>query len=272
MPAKWYNGGKGLDDFRSEMLSDNHIAMLVDFIDGHDCFPTVDIAGGICYFLRDEMYTGSCSVVTQANGCRVTNVRVLNSEDVFIRHTEELEILSKVKSELSFLTIYPRKPFGLTTNVRPTKDGDIKIRYKGGIGSYKSELVKVNSNLINKWKVITSRLTAEHAGEADKNGQKRIISTLEIIGPGVVCAETYLLMEVFDTQAEAMNFYNYIKTKFVRSIIAMITSTQQLSRANFRYVPNQDFTCSWNDSKLYAKYKLTSKEIGFIERTIKPMD
>ena len=272
MPAKWYNGGKGLDDFRADMLEDKHIAMLFDFVDGHDCFPTVDIAGGICYFLRDSMYEGVCNVVTQANGNRVSNKRQLNDEDVFIRHMEEIGILAKVKNEPSFLTIYPRKPFGIATDVKPTNDGDIRIRYNGGIGIFKKELVKANSDLIDKWKVITSRLTAEHAGEADKNGQKRIISTLEIIEPGVVCAETYLLMAIFETREEAQNYINYIKTKFVRCIIAMVTATQQLSRANFRYVPVQDFTRSWEDSELYAKYKLTTKEIEFIERTIKSMD
>lgn len=39
IPAKWYNGGKGLDDFRSEMLKDTRIAELHDFPDTSDCFP-----------------------------------------------------------------------------------------------------------------------------------------------------------------------------------------------------------------------------------------
>ena len=150
-------------------------------------------------------------------------------------------------------------------------DGDIILRYSGGRGKYKRDLITVNADLIDKWKVITSRLTAEHAGETDKNGQKRIISTLEILEPGAVCAETYLLMAAFDTKEEAENMMSYIKTKFVRSLIAMITATQQLSRANFRFVPLQDFTKPWTDSELYMKYGLTLDEIAFIETMIKPM-
>jgi hypothetical protein len=272
MPAKWYNGGKGLDEFRSSMLNDTRIKRLFDYVDGHDCFPTVDIAGGICYFLWDKQHDGKCRVNTIFNGKRTENERFLNSGDVYIRHMDELSIMEKVSGEKKFLSIYPRKPFGLATDVKPTPSGDIKIRYNGGIGPFKRELVKVNENLIGSWKVITSRLTAEHAGETDKNGQKRIISTLEIIEPNTVCAETYLLMAAFNSKEEADNYVTYIKTKFVRALIAMITSTQQLSRANFRLIPQQEYKRPWTDKDLYAKYNLTDEEINFIEGTIRPME
>jgi site-specific DNA-methyltransferase (adenine-specific) len=34
----------------------------------------------------------------------------------------------------------------------------------------------------------------------------------------------------------------------------------------------QDFSKSWTDEELYAKYGLTEEEISFIESMIKPMD
>lgn len=51
MPARWYAGGIELNDFRNEMLNDPHLIRLTDFVNSKDCFSTVDIAGGICYFL-----------------------------------------------------------------------------------------------------------------------------------------------------------------------------------------------------------------------------
>lgn len=191
--------------------------------------------------------------------------------DIFIRHKDEVTILEKVRSEKSFLEVYPRKPFGLPTTEKPTASGDIRLRYNGGTGTYSDKKVKVNANLIGKWKVITSRLTVEHAGETDKNGMKRIISTLEVLKPNVVCSETYLLLAAFDTENEAANFMAYMKTCFVRCLIAMVTATQQLARSNFRFIPLQDFTRSWSDADLYKKYGLTDEEIKFIESTIKPM-
>ena len=47
IPARWYAGGKGLDDFRDSMLSDGRIRHLVDFFDATDCFPGIDISGGV---------------------------------------------------------------------------------------------------------------------------------------------------------------------------------------------------------------------------------
>ena len=45
-----------------------------------------------------------------------------------------------------------------------------------------------------------------------------------------------------------------------------------MTRECFRFVPYEDFSKPWTDAELYAKYKLTKDEIGFIESMIKPME
>ena len=62
IPARWFSGGKGLDDFRDEMLNDSHIRNITDYFDSTECFPGVDISGGICYFLWDRDHTGECMI------------------------------------------------------------------------------------------------------------------------------------------------------------------------------------------------------------------
>ncbi|MCH5307809.1 MAG: Eco57I restriction-modification methylase domain-containing protein [Prevotella sp.] len=274
MPAKWYNGGRGLVQFRNNMLNDRCLKSIYDYIDSHECFPSVDIAGGICYILWDSQYTGNCNFVSCNNGIKVSNIRNLAESDILIRHQIEIAILGKVQSQNSKYLCdmaYSQKPFGLRTYIKPLDNGDIRLRYNGGIGFYRRDMVSVNADLIDKWKIITSCLTAEHAGETDKNGQKRILSTLEILEPGTICTETYMLLSVFDEKDTCINMLEYLKTKFVRALIASITSTQHLSKNNFRYVPMLDFNKPWTDAELYAKYNLSAEEISFIESMIKSL-
>ncbi|MBE6270156.1 MAG: DEAD/DEAH box helicase [Prevotella ruminicola] len=274
MPAKWYNAGRGLEQFRYEMLNDKCISKLYDYIDPHDCFPTVDVAGGVCYFLRDNKYNGLCKFVSCKSGSQISNMRNLSESEVLIRHQEEISILNKVQIEgQTYLNeiAYSQKPFGLRTYVKPMEKGNILLRYNGGIGPYDRDCITVNKNLIDNWKIVTSRLTAEHAGETDKNGQKRIFATLEMLEPGTICTETYMMLCTYKSKTECANVLKYLKTRFVRALIAMATSTQQMSKANFRFVPLQDFTKPWTDEELYKKYNLTDEEIAFIESMIKPM-
>lgn len=159
----------------------------------------------------------------------------------------------------------------MTTSVKPTVKGDITLRYRSGKGPFERNQITAGLDMIDKWKIIISRLTAEHAGQPDKNGQFRVLSTMEELKPGEVCSETYLVAGFFDTKAEADNYMDYLKTKFVRFLLLQIAMTQQVSRTTFRYIPLQDFKEHWTDEKLYAKYKLTSEEVNFIEKMIKEM-
>ena len=220
MPAKWYTDGKGLEAFRSEMLKDKRIFKLVDFTDSRECFENVDIAGGICYFLWNKDYNGQCKFVSKHQGQTKAFDRNLSESDNFIRHIEAISIIEKVKaiSKYGFYNdkVSTRKPFGLNTNDSPLDSGDITLVYNGGKGYYKSSLITKGNDIIPKWKVIISRLTAEHAGQADKEGRKRVLSSLNHLRPNEICTETYLVVDSMDTEEE-MNFLtSYLKTRFVR--------------------------------------------------------
>ena len=276
MPAKWYNAGKGLDDFRNEMLSDKRLQKLVDFPDSNDCFDGVDIAGGICYVLWNAKYNGACSVEQVARGQRVENLRQLDTHNTFVRDLGAVSIVDKViahEPNARFMSemVSARKPFGLATNVKPIAGGDLQYRYSGGIGEYLSDKITNGADWVAKWKVIISYLTYDHAGRPGKDGKKRILSTTEILPPNSVCSETYLVAGTFDTKEEAEHLFGYLKTKFVRFLIAQQASTQHIKRDSFSWVPILDFTKPWSDMELYIKYELTPEEVAYIESTIKEM-
>ena len=274
IPAKWYSGGKGLDKFRVEMLGDRHISTLVDYSNSLDVFPNVDVAGGVCYFVWKEAYNGKCKYTNYRNGKATTAYRDLNEFQTFIRYPVASEIVKKVKEDGELTldkVVSSRKPFGLATTAKPMKTGDITLRYNGGRGPYKSTEIRVGTEMIDQWKIIISRLTAEHAGQPAKDGKYRVLSTMELLKPGEICSETYLVAGAFDSKEEATNYMDYLKTQFVRFLILQIAMTQQLSKASFAFVPCQDFTRKWTDKQLFERYDLSSKEVNYIQGMIKEM-
>jgi site-specific DNA-methyltransferase (adenine-specific) len=121
-PSRWFTGGRGLDDFRDEMLNDNRIRVIYDYLNASDCFPGVEIKGGVSYFLWDRDNKGLCEVHTVEEGTvKSTMSRPLleKNADVFIRYNEAISIFKKVVNDDSFESfntiISSAKPFGLRT-------------------------------------------------------------------------------------------------------------------------------------------------------------
>ncbi len=275
IPSRWFSGGKGLDNFRNEMLNDNRIRKLVDYTDSTECFPGVDIAGGICFFLWDRDNRGECTVENIHHGQRNISVRPLNEFETFVRDSLSISIIKKVISqENSFLdeVVSSRQPFGLTSKIRPSKKGDLTLIWSGGKGHYQSHNVTSGKELINRWKVLLSKASYDHGGQPDKEGKRRIFSRVETLGPGTVCTETYLTVGSYRTKKEANNMAMYLQTKFCRFLVSTILFTQNIAKDRFRFVPNLSMDTSWSDEVLYKKYGLTKKEIEFIESMIRPME
>lgn len=146
------------------------------------------------------------------------------------------------------------------------------MRYNGGKGPFSSKHVESGTEWIQKWKVISSYLTYDHAGRPDKDGKRRVFSTMEILPPKEICTETYLVLDTFDTRDEAQNCFDYLQTCFARFLISQLTYTQHLSKSNFAYVPLLDFKKHWTDEELFKMFGLTQDEINFIKETIRPMN
>lgn len=274
IPSRWFGGGKGLDDFRREMLNDNHIRVLVDYENASDCFPGVDIAGGVCYFLWDRDNPGLCDVVNIRNNETRHSVRALNEFDTFIRHDRAASIVRKVCAfgePMMSNMVSSSKPFGLRTFVRPQESGDILLRWQNGEGPYRRDEITVGRELIDKWKVITSYVGYDHAGNPGKDGKRRVFSKIDILPPGTICTETYLVVGSFDTEQEATNLVAYMRTLFFRFLVAQCMYSHHITKEAYRLVPIQDFSQSWTDEKLYAKYGITDEEFLYIKTTIRTM-
>ena len=275
VPDRWFAGGKGLNEFRDEMLNDKRFRKIVDYTSASDAFPGADVPGGVCYFLWDNSYNGETEIEVR-NGNQIDiSKRYLNEFDTFIRYSTAADIIKKVRiHSKSFMSeqVSSRKPFGLATNERPKTKGDLKLKYYGGYGSYPSNLITVGNDLISLWKVITSKTSYDHAGQPDKEGKRRVFSTLEILKPNEICTETYIIVGSFNSEKECLNLLSYLKTKFTRFLVSQLSFSQDITKDRFAFVPIEDFSESWTDEKLYKKYGLTEAEIAFIESMIRPME
>jgi len=294
IPARWLFGGRGLDSFRKSMLEDKRIRKLVDYPDSRQAFVSVDVAGGVCYFLWDRENEGDCEVVTNdLRGNQSSSVRSLlePGSEIFVRNNESISVLRKIvlketagkgvgiglSPEKRFeQQVSGQKPFGLRTFFRGEKErkrsDDVIVLQNGGRAWARRKEITEGIDLIDKWKVFTSKSSSEHAGQADKNGMRRVLSLSGILPPGSVVTETYVILGAYDSEIEARNCLSYVTTKFFRFLLATRTSAQDLPRVAYSFVPVQDVSRPWNDKDLFAKYNLSADEIALIESTIRPMN
>ena len=256
IPSRWFAGGKGLNEFRAEMLNDDRIRKIVDFEDATEVFPGVDIAGGICYFLWERDSTGPCEVVNMHNGTEVVSTRPLNEFSTFIRHSRAVPIIQKIlaKKEKSMsLQVSASKPFGLRTFARPQGSGDIILRWQKGEGPYNRKDITVGVEMIDEWKTITSYVGYDHAGNPGKDGKRRVFSKIDILPPEVICTETYLVIGSYQKETHAKNLVAYMKTKFFRFLVAQFMYSHHITKDSYSFVPILDMSKSWTDEKLYKK-------------------
>lgn len=275
VPSKWFSGGKGLDEFRAKMLSDQRIRFLIDYPNSRDAFDGVDVAGGVMYFLWDRDNKGTCMVETRADGQSVVAERSLNEHEVFVRDNRVLSIIKKVKAqgdqEFSNL-VSARRPFGIDAAHKSNKTGDLYLYASGGDRRIDRKDVIKGTELIDKWKVLLSKTSSEHAGQPDKSGRKRVLSRIEVMQIDSVATESYLIVGPFKSEKEAKHAAEYLRTRFARFLVSAILLTQNITRGSFAFVPTQDFSKLWTDETLYTKYLLTQDEIEFVESTIRVME
>ena len=281
IPSRWFSGGMGLDDFRSEMMNDRHITTIVDYTNSKDCFPGISVSGGVCYFLWDrENNDSNCEFVNITNNQKDVLIRPLNEFQTLVRYNKAVSIIHKIRSKREHILdeiISSLMPFGLSTSYRghDTKNGenDLTLFSSNGITYIdRSEIIKGNE-MVDSFKILISKTGAEHAGEPGKDGKFRVIpSSIKVLSPGDVCTHSYFLIGNWNSRTIAENALSYVKTRFVRFLMLLCVSGFGLSKLVFQFVPMQDFSKPWTDEELYAKYGLTEDEIAFIESMIKPMD
>ena len=277
-PSRWFAGGLGLDSFRDRMLKDKHLRVLIDYVRMDAVFPGVDFEGGVSYFLWDRDHKGECEVVHHlGDETPATSRRNLGEFDVFVRNPNALTILRKViaRNEPSITEIMAtNNGFGLVTNFRDYKDaktGTANIAVhairdgRRVVGWMPRKKLPKGGALVDKWKVLIPKSYGERG-----TVPAQILGPTLIANPPSASTQTFVFAYA-DSEAEALSIERYTKTRFFRFLLSLRKITQHAAKPVYTWVPQQSWDRDWSDGDLYKKYKLTTDEMAFIEKMIRPM-
>mgnify|MGYP000085289013 FL=1 len=274
IPARWFSGGKGLDDFRREMLNDKRIREIVDYDNFREVFPGVDLAGGACYFLWDRDNPGDCEVTNISGGKRDAIVRPLDEYEIFIRQNRAVSIVRKLRkfTQAQNLSnrVYSRMPFGIPSTYQPQNEG-VPCYFTQKIGKkyVKKQDVTDSANILNKWKLLVPK--APIAGQTDFSKPvgfyyegNTIIAT-----PGECCTESWLAIGAFDTLAETEAYKSYMFTKTVRFLLLQTVVSQNISKKNYCFIPDLGkYSGQYTDEMLCNMWSITPDEWALIDSKI----
>ena len=276
-PSRWFSGGKGLDEFRDAMLSDDRFVKLVDFPQLYDVFPGVKIRGGLSYWVWARDHRGGCEVVTMIGNEIVgkPTVRKLSAYDVLVRRNEAVTILEKVAGYRTGALperrlsdqVSARKPFGLTNQRGKTTPAGVKnpvLVYGNQHTSYLNrDAITSNVAWIDQWKVLLVKAHGT-SGRDDIT----ILGEPVVAGPRTACTETYLVIGICSSEIEARNLAAYMRTRFVRFLVSLRKITQNITRDSYKFVPLLPMNQVWTDDDLWQRYNITLDEVEFIKSLI----
>lgn len=275
-PSRWFTGGKGLDAYRANMIADRRLRVLCDFPKSMESFPGVEIKGGVSYFLWDRDNEGDCRFVSFVNGAVASDTMrdLRDGKGVIIRDSFASSIIEKViKGGGPWLSekVSPQTPFGIYTNftdwrAKP-RAGDVQLFKRGLEEAWTSPTnVTARRDWVPKVKVIMSY--AYNGGDAIPHQ----ITGKPIVIPGnSAVTQTYMVAGVFDKNAEAENYADYLRTRFVRFLIRQRKISQHNRPDTFAFVPDLPMDRKWTEADLYRRYSLTDEEQAYIESLIKPI-
>ena len=255
IPSRWFSGGRGLDGFRKMMLSRKDIAYINHFDDASKIFGnSVDIKGGVNYFLKDDRYSGQC--------CYNNTMLTLDECDILIE-SKYLPLVNKMQVFSKLNTSYRSKGyFGIPLTDERLHDnceiGDIKcyVSQNKGFNKYiKSENIK--ENRLDSWQIITP--SAAHGAFSG-------FGNLIIGSPNEVYSETYISFAI-NTEAEATSLLSYMKCRLPNMLLSIRKISHNISNDTCKWIPLPPLNKEWTDDDVYKHFKLSVDDIQLINDT-----
>lgn len=266
----WQIGGRGVDSFRAKMVNDVRFRKIVHFPADQKVFENASPPGGVNWFYWElnNKSDGMCEI----NGVR----RKLNEYSEFVILDDgHKNVLNKIKSKTSKTIqefVSAQKPFSIDGKFFSFKESGHMLLAEAGQkkGFISSDQFDDKLKILNKYKVVSIKLTIESNGGKDKDGRRKIFTRVYVLNPGEVCTDTYIVLKTFSSKEEAENFAKYVMTKFFRFLLGIVVIGQHISRKNFCCVPDlENYNVEITDDYLNSYFDLDQSQIDLINSQIK---
>ena len=269
VPARWFSGGKGLDNFRNRMIKDKKLKKITYFENSSFVFPTVDIRGGVCFLYWDKTYKGETII---DNGKKIEETDI-SKWDIIVPHTEAHSILNKVLEKSDrFVSevVWPRKPFGLPGNYfsrnqldNSKSDKFVECLSVGKkINKIPRKSIPTNIDKIDEYQVAFPEASGGGKGRRDQILPRP--KHFFILEKGQISTETYSIAHSFTNKQEAENFLSFLRTNFARFLLGLRKPTQHTKRETFAWIPLLNTKHLWTDEKLFEHFNINSEEQKYI--------
>lgn len=273
IPSRWFIGGKGLDEFRENLMRSKHIRFLQHFERSGEVFPTVDIDGGVCFLNYDKSFSGDPEFASGNSKITLD----LTTFDVIPDDPNSITILNKVRKIWTNKWIsdvaQPRNIFGVPAELtRPGAKQETNrttitciARNRALIKIPRDKVTKCQ-HLIDMWKVCIPKAYGGLKGNRRMTMPARHFFMVE---PGVVVSETYLVLGSFNSKLEAGNYIQFLKTDFARYLLGLRKLTQNISRDTWTWVPFITARNLLTNDQLYEHFELSKSEREHISKKVK---
>lgn len=242
-PSRWFTGGLGLDEFRAAMLADRRLEKMVDNPKLFDCFPGVEIKGGVSYFLWTRSHNGDCEFSVRVNGQIVSTMSrdLRKGKGVLVRSNDAETIIEKVEAlgEQSIShRVSSQKPFGLLSNFSDFRaeqePGDVRLYKRDRKPAWIDRAqITQGQDLVSPIKVLTPE-----AGDGHGRVPAIVTGAPFVVEGNSACTQTFLVAGAFESLVDAERYAALLRTRFARFLVHQRKASQHTTSDSYAFVPD----------------------------------
>ena len=277
-PSKCYGAsggrGKGLDVFKKNMLNRKDLVFFHHFEDAKKIFGnSVDIKGGVNYFLKDSNYYGDCLLNGKLIDLSKHDILIFDGCDIFssiiekLVESEEYKMLSEITNSQSHYKIETNdKRLKPISNITYNKGKFIEsYNYNNHVICFVSQkkgaVMCLDSSNIKSEYLKDYKVLVPDGAHGSRSGFGQII----LANPYEVHTKTYISF-IVKSKLEAESLVSFLKSKLANVMLSARKSSQHTSAKTCSWIPLPSLDQEWTDQKVYNYFELTNDQIEFINK------